>query len=128
MKYITVILLLFMTGCAGHATGTRKYVKGYSHLDSKRYQMINIKKFDNETTSCGEEKLLKCLNVREKTCHKIYRAAAVDCFALFYQRKGTKADVCAPDNKGFIDGCMIKNVLKYGRGGIRQAMRCMKAT
>ena len=99
-----------------------------SGLDAKKYQVININKFDNETTSCGMDKLLQCLDVSEETCHKIYRAAAVDCFDTFFTKNGNDADICSPNNKDFIDGCMYKNVLKYGKGGMSQAIQCMEST
>ena len=87
-----------------------------SELDAKKYQVIDMDKFDNETTSCGKDKLLQCLDVPGNECHRIYRAAAVDCFAQFYETKGRRADPCSPSSKGFIDDCMFENVLKIWQG------------
>ena len=103
-----------------------KYI--LSELDAEKYQVIDMDKFDKETTSCGKDKLLRCLDVPENECHKIYRAAAVDCFAQFYEAKGRGAVPCSPSSKGFIDGCMFENVLKYGKGGTLQAKQCMEST
>ena len=128
MKFFIIFLLLLFAGCAGNQPENKSGSARLSELDAKKYQVIDMDKFDNETTSCGKDKLLRCLNVPENECHKIYRAAAVDCFAQFYETKGRRADPCSPSSKGFIDGCMFENVLKYGKGGTLQAKQCMEST
>lgn len=128
MKMYLILLSLFLVGCAGTIPENKRANSNVSELDSAKYQRINIEKFDNESTSCGMNKLLQCLDVSESTCHKIYRAAAVDCFDKFYKKNGVGADLCSPSNKGYIDGCMLLNVLKYGKGGMQQAMQCMEST
>ena len=128
MKYFAILILLFFAGCAGNQSENNRNTARLSGLDAEKYQVIDMDKFDNETTSCGKNKLLRCLDVPENKCHKIYRAAAVDCFAQLYETKGKSADPCSPSNKGFIDGCMFENVLKYGKGGTLQAKQCMEST
>ena len=128
MKFCIIFFLLFFAGCASNQPeGVRENTR-LSELDAEKYQIIDMNKFDNETTSCGKGKVLRCLDVPEKKCHKIYRAAAVDCFAKLYDKKGKGADPCSPSNKGFIDFCMFENVLKYGKGGTSQVMQCMEST
>ena len=128
MKLCLILLSLLFAGCALNQPEQYHSTSKFLGLDAEKYQVINISKFDNETTSCGMDKLLQCLDVSEETCHKIYRAAAVDCFDTFYTKNGSNADICSPINKDFIDGCMYRNVLKYGKGGISQAIRCMEST
>jgi hypothetical protein len=123
-----ILLSLFLVGCAGNKPDNKSAKVNVSELDLAKYQRIDIEKFDNESTSCGMDKLLQCLDVSESTCHKIYRAAAVDCFDKFYKTNGTGADLCSPSNKGYIDSCMLLNVLKHGKGGMSQAMQCMEST
>ena len=128
MKIYAIFLILLFAGCASSQPKNKSDDARLSELDAEKYQVIDMDKFDNETTSCGKDKLLRCLDVPENKCYKIYRAAAVDCFAKFYEAKGKGSDLCSPSNKGFIDGCMFENVLKYGNGGILQAKQCMKST
>ena len=128
MKFYVIFFLFFFAGCAGNQPENKRESSRLSELDAERYQVISISKFDNETTSCGNDELLRCLDVPENTCHKIYRAAAVDCFDKFYQANGINADLCAPSNKGFIDTCMFRNVLRYGKGGMSQTLQCMEST
>ena len=128
MKFFTIFLLILFAGCAGNQPENKSANARLSELDAEKYQVIDMDKFDNETTSCGKDKLLRCLDVPENKCHKIYRAAAVDCFAQFYETKGRRADPCSPSSKGFIDDCMFENVLKYGKGGTLQAKQCMEST
>ena len=128
MKKYTVFFLLFIAGCASNQPENKREDVRLSELDAEKYQVIGISKFDNETTSCGKDKLLRCLDVPEDKCHKIYRAAAVDCFAQFYETNGSGADPCSSSSKGFIDGCMFENVVKYGKGGTLQVMQCMEST
>ena len=128
MKYSLVLLSLLVAGCAAIEPPKKKTTGKLSGLDSERYQVIDIRKFDNQSTSCGKDKLLQCLGVSEGTCHKIYRAAAVECFDKFYTDRGIEADICSPNNKDFIDGCMYINVLKYAEGGVDKAIECLKST
>ena len=128
MKFFIIFFLLLFAGCAGNQPENKSGIARSFELDAEKYQVIDMDKFDNETTSCGKDKLLRCLDVPENKCHKIYRAAAVDCFAQFYKTKGRRADLCSSSNKRFIDGCMFENVLKYGKGGILQTKQCMEST
>jgi len=128
MKLCLILLSLVITGCAGSQSRDDMQTLKLYGLNAKKYQAIDIGRFDNETTSCGEDKVLECLGVSEGTCHRIYRAAAVDCFDKFFAENGRDADICAPSNKPFIDGCMFNNVLKYGKGGMSRAKKCLGST
>jgi len=128
MKFLLILLLFLITGCASSRPVDDMQALRLYGLNAKKYESIDIERFDNETTPCGEDKVLDCLGVSESTCHKIYRAAAVDCFDKFFTENGADADICAPAHKPFIDGCMFNNVLKYGRGGMSRAIQCLEST
>lgn len=127
LKFFTIFPSFLFASCAGNQPKNKSSGARLAELDSEKYQVIDTDKFDNETTSRGKDKLLRCLDVPENKCYKIYRIATVDYFAWFYETKGRR-DPCSTSSKGFIDGCMFENVLKYDTGWMLQTKQCMEST